>query len=52
MIVYHTVRSEFDAAADWFKKAIQQRETLGIFMGSGGLLRPLRQSRDGRTSRK
>ena len=28
MVLYHLVRSEFDAAADWFEKAIEKRDPL------------------------
>jgi tetratricopeptide (TPR) repeat protein len=41
--VYHTLCSELDLAADWYKKAVEQGELMGLFV-SANLLKPLRDS--------
>ena len=42
-VVYHTLCSELDLAADWFKKAVEQGELMGLY-ASAHLLKPLRDS--------
>jgi len=42
-VVYHTLCSELDAAADWYKKAIERREA-AILTTSMGIAKPLRES--------
>jgi len=44
MVVYHTLCSEFDAAADCYKKAIEQCDVFGVLIVCAGLLKPLCES--------
>jgi tetratricopeptide (TPR) repeat protein len=44
MVLYHCVRSEIDAAADWSQKAIEQHEPNAVLMANMSLTRPLRES--------
>jgi hypothetical protein len=44
MVLYHTLCSEFNAAADCYKKAIEHRDTFGMLVPLASLLKPLRES--------
>jgi tetratricopeptide (TPR) repeat protein len=44
MLVYHLVRSDTDAAGEWYRRAIEQREMFTVLYASSPLMRPLRQS--------
>jgi len=44
MILYHLIRSEIDAAADWYEKAIEQRDPIAIPWITNPLCAPLRAS--------
>ena len=43
-VCYHVLRSEIDAAADWYEKAIEQRELFAIIFTPAPLIAPLRES--------
>ncbi len=42
MLFYHLVCSEFDAAIDWYERAIEQRLPVAARVASAGFTRPLR----------
>ena len=44
MIHYHLVRSEIDAAIDWYERAIEQRQPTALELASAGFFKPLRSS--------
>jgi hypothetical protein len=44
-VFYHTLRSELDLAADWYEKAIEQRELFALICTGAKVMRPLRESR-------
>jgi len=44
MVLYHLIRGDVDAAADWFEKAIEAREPTMVFWIRLPLLKPLRES--------
>jgi TolB-like protein/Tfp pilus assembly protein PilF len=41
MVLYHLASLEIDAAADWFQRAVEQRQLLAVF---NPLMKPLRES--------
>jgi len=45
MMLYHLLVSDIDAAADWYEKSIEQRETFAVIYVRAPILRPLRESR-------
>ena len=45
MLVYYLLSSETDMAADWYVKAIEQREFYTVIYARTPITRPLRQSR-------
>jgi tetratricopeptide (TPR) repeat protein len=44
MVVYHMLRSELDAAADWYEKSIEQREPFAVMYARTAFAAPLRAS--------
>jgi TolB-like protein/Flp pilus assembly protein TadD/predicted Ser/Thr protein kinase len=44
MVLYHLIRAEIDAAADWYEKAIEQRDLILIPWITLPLAKPLRSS--------
>jgi len=44
MVLYHCTCSEIDAAANWYRKAIEQREPNAVVMAHSSLTKPLRES--------
>jgi eukaryotic-like serine/threonine-protein kinase len=44
MVYYHLMRSEIDAAIDWYERAIERREPIAALNASAGFLKPLRAS--------
>jgi tetratricopeptide (TPR) repeat protein len=42
MVFYHLMRSEIDAAIDWYERAIERREPIAALNASAGFLKPLR----------
>jgi hypothetical protein len=44
MALYHLIRGEIDAAADWYEKAIEQRDPIVIPWITLPLAKPLRSS--------
>ncbi len=44
MVLYHCICSEIDAAADWYRKAIEQRDPNAVLMANMSLTKPLRES--------
>ena len=44
MVFYHLMRSEIDAAIDWYELLIERREPLAALNASAGFLKPLRAS--------
>jgi hypothetical protein len=43
-VFYHVLRSEIDAAADWYEKAIEQRELFALICAAAPMTKPLRES--------
>ena len=43
-VLFHLLCSEPDAAADWYERAIEQREPVAALNASAGFLKPLRAS--------
>jgi serine/threonine protein kinase/tetratricopeptide (TPR) repeat protein len=41
-VLYHLMCSEMDAAADWYEKAVEQRELFAIIFASAPMIRDLR----------
>jgi hypothetical protein len=44
MVMYHMLRSEIDAAIDWYEREIELRRPNGLLAASAGFLKPLRAS--------
>ena len=44
MLVYHLLRSDTDAAAEWYRRAIDQREMFAVLYARSPIMKPLRQS--------
>jgi eukaryotic-like serine/threonine-protein kinase len=44
MIMYHLVRSEIDAAIDWYQRDIKLRQPFAALLASAGFFKPLRAS--------
>jgi tetratricopeptide (TPR) repeat protein len=44
MVMYHLLRSEIDAAIDWYEREIELRRPNGLLAASAGFLKPLRAS--------
>ena len=44
MVYYHLMRSQIDAAIDWYERAIERREPVAALNASAGFLKPLRAS--------
>ena len=43
-VLYHVLRSEIDLAADWYERAIEERELFAIICAPSPVVRPLRES--------
>lgn len=43
-VFFHVLRSEVDLAADWYEKAIEQRELFALICAPSPVIEPLRQS--------
>lgn len=43
-VLYHLLCSEIDAAADWFKETIEQRDPFALIFARSSVTEPLRQS--------
>jgi serine/threonine-protein kinase len=43
-VFYHVLRSEIDAAADWYENAIEQRELFALICAAAPMTKPLRES--------
>jgi serine/threonine-protein kinase len=43
-VFFHVLRSEIDLAADWYEKAIEQRELFAIICAPAPIIKPLRES--------
>ena len=41
-VFYHVLRSEIDLAADWYERAIEERELFAIICAPSPVVRPLR----------
>ena len=44
MMLYHLLVSDIEAAADWYEKSIQQRETFAVVYFRAPILKSLRES--------
>ena len=44
-VFFHVLRSEIDQAADWYEKAIDQRELFALICAPSPMITPLRESR-------
>jgi hypothetical protein len=44
MLVYNLLRSDTDDDAEWYEKAIEQRELFTVLYAHSPIMRPLRQS--------
>jgi TolB-like protein/Flp pilus assembly protein TadD/tRNA A-37 threonylcarbamoyl transferase component Bud32 len=44
MILYHLLCSEIDSAADWYRKALEQHDSVAVLLNASGLMKPLRES--------
>lgn len=44
MVFYHLLRSEFDAAADWYQKGIEQHAPFVVVWATHSFTKPLRSS--------
>jgi hypothetical protein len=45
MLVYHLLLSDTDAMAEWYEKAIKDRELFAILYAQTPIIKPLRESR-------
>ncbi|HEY7191332.1 MAG TPA: hypothetical protein VH436_32490, partial [Vicinamibacterales bacterium] len=43
-VFFHVLRSEIDLAADWYERAIEQRELFALICAPSQIMRPLRES--------
>jgi serine/threonine-protein kinase len=43
-VFFHVLQSEIDAAAEWYEKAIEQRELFAIIFAPAPIIKPLRES--------
>ena len=43
--LYHLVRREGDFAADWYEKAIEEREPFAVIYARSNLLHPIHEAR-------
>jgi len=43
-VFFHVLRSEIDLAADWYERAIEQRELFALICAPAPVVRPLRES--------
>lgn len=44
MVLYHLVRREGDFAADWYEKAIEEREPFAVIYARSNLLHPIHEA--------
>jgi eukaryotic-like serine/threonine-protein kinase len=44
MVMYHLLRSEIDAALDWYEREIELRRPNGVIVAAAGFTKPLRAS--------
>lgn len=44
MVLYHLVRREGDLAADWYEKAIEEREPFALIYARSKVLHPIREA--------
>jgi hypothetical protein len=43
-VFFHILRAEFDLAAEWYERAIEQRELFALICAPAPVMRPLRES--------